>query len=299
MAHYSIKELEHLSGIKAHTLRIWEQRYQLLQPKRTETNIRYYDDADLKNLLNVALLYQDGYKISKIAQLPPHHIAQEVLALTQKALGQDQFINQLIVSMVELNEVLFERTLSRAVLQLGFADAMCQVVYPFLHKIGLLWQTANITPAHEHFMSQLIRQKMLVAVDALPIPSATEAPKIILALPEGELHELSLLYAHYLFRAAGFATLYLGQHLPLTDLIKASQQYQPDYIFTCFTTVTFKSTIPEYLTELTTKAFVKKVLVCGALLQQYTPQDFPEKVCLLSSVDDLLSWLQASAPVKA
>lgn len=292
MAHYSIKELEHLSGIKAHTLRIWEQRYQLLQPKRTETNIRYYDDADLKNLLNVALLYQEGYKISKIAQLPPAQIAEEVLNLTETDLGQEQFINQMIVAMVELDEVLFERVLSRAILQMGFAASVRKVIYPFLHKIGLLWQTANITPAHEHFMSQLIRQKMLVAIDGLPVQRLAQAPKIILALPEGELHELALLFAHYLFRSAGYSTLYLGQHLPLPDLLRAAEQYQPDYVFSVFTTANLKMSVSDYLEELVEKANVRQVLVCGALLNYYSQDSLPEKVKLIKSVDDLELWLQ-------
>ncbi|MFC6999185.1 MerR family transcriptional regulator [Rufibacter roseus] len=292
MAHYSIKELEHLSGIKAHTLRIWEQRYQLLQPKRTDTNIRYYDDADLKNLLNVTLLYQEGYKISKIAQLPPEQIAKEVLTLTDAELGQEHFINQLIVAMVELDEVLFERILNRAILQLGFSTSVRQVMYPFLHKIGLLWQTANITPAHEHFMSQLIRQKMLVAIDGLPIQQVPHAPKVILALPEGELHELALLFAHYLLRSAGYATLYLGQHLPLPDLLKATEQFKPDYIFSVFTTVNPRISVSEFIEELVEKASVRQVLVSGALVQYYNQTSLPEKVKLIKTIEDLEIWLQ-------
>jgi MerR family transcriptional regulator, light-induced transcriptional regulator len=298
VAYYSIKELEHLSGIKAHTLRIWEQRYNLLQPKRTETNIRYYDDADLKNLLNVALLYQEGYKISKIAQLPPTEIAQEVLKLTDTNLGQDQFINQLIVAMVELDEVLFERVLHRAILQLGFSASVRQVVYPFLYKIGMLWQTANITPAHEHFMSQLIRQKMLVAIDALPVASGKDAPKVILFLPEGELHELSLLFVHYLLRSAGFSTLYLGQHLPLPDLARAAQQYKPTYLFTVLTTPVLKVSVLEYLKQLVEEVPAQEVLVCGAQLNGYSEKDMPGKVRLSSSIDDLECWIQKVATSK-
>ncbi|MBA9076288.1 MULTISPECIES: MerR family transcriptional regulator [Rufibacter] len=299
MAHYSIKELEHLSGIKAHTLRIWEQRYQLLQPKRTATNIRYYDDADLKNLLNVALLYQEGYKISKIAQLPPTQVAEEVLKLTENELGQEQFINQLIVAMVELNEVLFERVLSRAILQLGFQQSVRLVVYPFLSKIGLLWQTANITPAHEHFMSQLIRQKMLVAIDALPVQQDKSAPRIVLYLPEGELHEVALLFGHYLFRSAGFSTLYLGQHLPFCDLLGAVKQFKPDYVFSVFTTPVFKVPISEYLEELVEKTTLRQVLVCGAMLQYFPADALPEKVTCFKSIDEMEQWLQCHTAEEA
>ncbi|MFB9862345.1 MerR family transcriptional regulator [Rufibacter immobilis] len=294
MAHYSIKELEHLSGIKAHTLRIWEQRYQLLNPKRTQTNIRYYDDADLKSLLNVALLYQEGYKISKIAQLPPEQVAHEVLKVTQAELGKDQYMSQLIIAMVELDESLFERVLSRAVLQLGFPVAVQQVVYPFLNKIGLLWQTNNITPAHEHFMSQLIRQKMLVAIDAQQLQHAPGAPKILLYLPEGELHELSLLYMHYQFRAFGFKTLYLGQHLPLSDLVKAAEQYQPDYLCSVFTTTPSRTEAEEYLSTLLEQLPAVELLVSGFILQPFQGQ-LPTRVHYFRELIDYENWLTARA----
>ncbi|ALI97876.1 MerR family transcriptional regulator [Rufibacter tibetensis] len=298
MAHYSIKELEHLSGIKAHTLRIWEQRYQLLAPKRTTTNIRYYDDADLKNLLNVALLYQEGYKISKIAQLPPHQVAQEVLKITEAELGKDQFMSQLIIAMVELDEVLFERVLSRAVLQLGFTDSVKQVVYPFLNKIGLLWQTGNITPAHEHFISQLIRQKMLVAIDGQRLVRTPDAPKILLYLPEGELHELSLLYSHFQFRANGFHTLYLGQHLPLEDLFKASHQFKPDYICSVFTTSPPREQMEEYLQQLLTEVPNTQLLLSGYILQTFQ-QTLPKRVTYFATLDSFEQWLSKTNLVHA
>jgi DNA-binding transcriptional MerR regulator len=291
VAQYSIKELEHLSGIKAHTLRIWEQRYQLLQPKRTDTNIRYYDDADLKNLLNVALLYQEGYKISKIAQLPRDQVAQEVLKITGSELGQEQFISQLIVAMVELDEVLFERILSRAILQLGFSVSVRTVIYPFLHKIGLLWQTGNITPAHEHFMSQLVRQKMLVAIDALPVKRQDNAPRVILYLPEGEMHELSLLYVHYLLRSAGFYTLYLGQHLPLVDLVRAANYFKPDFVYSVFTTPFLRTSVSEYLEQLAEQVSAKQILVSGSLLHYFPVEDMPKPVQFFKEIEELENWL--------
>ncbi|QHL86914.1 MerR family transcriptional regulator [Nibribacter ruber] len=295
MAQYSIKELEHLSGIKAHTLRIWEQRYQLLQPKRTQTNIRYYDDADLKNLLNVALLYQDGYKISKIAQLPPDLVAQEVLKITGDEPGQEQLINQMIVAMVELDEVLFERVLSRAILQLGFSATVRSVIYPFLNKIGLLWQTGNITPAHEHFMSQLVRQKMLVAIDALPVVTKPDAPRVVLYLPEGEMHEISLMYVHYLLRSAGMYTLYLGQHLPLTDLAKAVQYFKPAFVYSVFTTPFLRTTVSDYLEEMNNTLPVKQILISGSLLHYFPVKELPAKVSFFKEIEELENWIQRNS----
>ncbi|RNI29291.1 MerR family transcriptional regulator [Rufibacter latericius] len=298
MAHYSIKELEHLSGIKAHTLRIWEQRYQLLAPKRTSTNIRYYDDADLKNLLNVAVLYQEGYKISKIAKLLPDQVAREVLKVTESDLDQDQFMSQLIIAMVELDESLFERVLSRAVLQLGFPASVKQIIYPFLTKIGLLWQTGNITPAHEHFISQLIRQKMLVAIDGQRLSRRADTPKVLLYLPEGELHELSLLYSHFQFRAWGFRTLYLGQHLPFEDLVKAAQQYQPHYICSAYTTSPPREEVEEYLAQLRKQVPDAQLLLSGYILQPLK-QNLPEQVHYFETLDAFEQWLSQFRMVPA
>ncbi len=279
-----------MSGIKAHTIRIWEQRYQLLAPKRTTTNIRYYDDADLKNLLNVALLYQEGYKISKIARLMPEQVAREVLKLTEADLGKDQFISQLIVAMVEMDEGLFERVLGRAVLQLGFPASVKQIIYPFLNKIGLLWQTGNITPAHEHFISQLIRQKMLVAIDGQVLSRTSDAPKVLLYLPEGELHELSLLYSHYQFRAAGCRTLYLGQHLPLSDLVKAAQQFNPDYICSAFTTTPPRSEVEEYLQQLLKEVPGTELLISGYILHSMK-DSLPKRVMYFEKMEEFEKWL--------
>lgn len=283
-----------MSGIKAHTLRIWEQRYQLLVPKRTSTNIRYYDDSDLKCLLNVALLYQEGYKISKIALLTPAQIAQEVLKVTEKELGQEQLISQLVAAMVGLDEILFERVLGRAVLQLGFPGSVQQVVYPFLDKIGLLWQTDNITPAHEHFISQLIRQKMLVAIDGQRLNRLPEAPKVLLYLPEGELHELSLLYSHFQFRAMGFHTLYLGQHLPLEDLIKAAHQFRPEYLCSVFTTSPPRDQIEAYLDQLLQEVPFTQLLVSGYILQPFLAE-LPARVTYFKTLESFEQWLASAA----
>ena len=163
MAQYTIKELEHLSGIKAHTIRIWEQRYHILNPRRTDTNIRYYDDADLKSLLNISLLNERGYKISKIAQMEPEQIERKVAQLCDSPCACSHHVSALVAAMVDMDEVKFDKQLSTATLQLGLHSAMEEIIYPFLNKIGILWQTNNISPAHEHFVSKLFRPKRFVA----------------------------------------------------------------------------------------------------------------------------------------
>ncbi len=171
MSTYSIKDLEQLSGIKAHTLRIWEQRYNLLNPKRTDTNIRFYDDNDLKLILNVALLNDNGYKISKIASMNQEEMRAEVMKLTDRTLTHDDQIHALTICMIEMDEERFDKVLSTNILKLGFEQTMMNIVYPFMSKIGVLWQTGAINPAHEHFISNLVRQKLIVAIDGQVVSS--------------------------------------------------------------------------------------------------------------------------------
>lgn len=248
MSNYSIKDLEHLSGIKAHTLRIWEQRYNLVQPKRTETNIRYYDDADLKLILNVALLNNNGFKISKIAKMSPVDIRDKVIALTEGTLAYEDQIHALTVSMIEIDEERFDRVLSINQRSIGFDETMLRVIYPFLAKIGLLWQIGSISPAQEHFISNLIRQKLIVAIDQYVYQGGGK--KFLLFLPEGELHEISLLFASYLIKREGHKVIYLGQSTPKDDLIEVYNFHQPDFLITVITTSPDADSLQNYVDEL-------------------------------------------------
>ena len=165
-SNYSIKDLEHLSGIKAHTIRIWEQRYRLFTPQRTDTNIRYYTDRDLKLLLNVSLLKDNGFKISKIADMPYDEIVKEVAGISDR-FGDDEQIATLTLAMIDMDEVRFEKVMANNILKRGFENTMKKLIFPFLHRIGVLWMTGSIVPAQEHFISNLIRQKIVTAIDSL------------------------------------------------------------------------------------------------------------------------------------
>src|SRR6478609_420687 len=183
MGKYSIKELERLSGIKAHTIRIWEKRYHVIEPERTATNIRFYSDEDLKKIINVSLLNSHGHKISKIASLSNDQISAQINALSESKTQVDIPIDQLVVSMLDLDEEQFEKVLAQHILNHGFEKTITGIVYPFLEKIGVLWQTGSITPAHEHFISNLIRQKLITSIAGLPLPSKN-ALCVTLFLPE-------------------------------------------------------------------------------------------------------------------
>ncbi len=288
MSTYSIKDLEQLSGIKAHTLRIWEQRYNLLNPKRTDTNIRFYDDDDLKLILNVALLNDNGYKISKIASMDPEEMRAEVMKLTDRTLTHDDQIHALTICMIEMDEERFDKVLSTNILKLGFEQTMMNIVYPFMSKIGVLWQTGAINPAHEHFISNLVRQKLIVAIDG-QVPSGV-GKKFLLFLPEGELHEISLLFASYLIKSKGNKVVYLGQNTPHEDLMTVYKIHEPDYMLAVITTSPSSEFAQEYLNKLSADFPKPQILVTG---YQVIGQDFvmPPNVKLMNYIRDIKELL--------
>jgi DNA-binding transcriptional MerR regulator len=263
VSNYSIRDLEQLSGIKAHTLRIWEQRYQFIEPKRTETNIRYYDDNDLKLILNIALLKDNGFKISKIAGMKEEEMLNEVLRLTEKNLRYPDQIHALTLAMIDLNEDRFEKIMATNILKLGFESTMINIIYPFLSKIGVLWQTGAISPSQEHFISNLIRQKLIVAIDGQFVSNAESQHKYLLYLPEGELHELTLLFLCYIIKARKNKVLYFGQNLPFEDLKSIYNHHKPDYILTIFTTKPPANQVDDYVEKLAETFSEAKILLSG------------------------------------
>jgi DNA-binding transcriptional MerR regulator len=264
---FSIKDLEKLSGIKAHTLRIWEQRYGILKPERTDTNIRWYCNDKLKYLLNVAFLYDHGFKISKIACLQPEEVITEVNRIVDSEISECDQIRGLVMSMVELDEERFEKIISNNIKNKGFSFTIEKIVYPFLNKIGMMWQTGSINPAQEHFISNLIRQKLIAAIDSLK-PVKNETPKkFVLFLPDGELHELSLLYFNYLLRSLGHQVTYLGQTVPFEDLQKVVEIKKPDHIVSVFTNC--KDDLNNFISRLSETFPVSNILLSGCQVTEH------------------------------
>jgi len=265
---YSIKELEKLSGIKAHTIRIWEKRHNLIHPARTSTNIRFYSDDDLKKIINVSLLNNHGLKISRIAGMSSDEINRNVLDVTSTQTSASAYIEQLVVAMVDLDEVQFDTLIATLVKKFGFEKTITEAVYPFLEKIGILWQTENINPAQEHFISNLIRQKIIAAIDALP-PVANDKKKMVLFLPEREMHEMGLLFDCYLAKKAGFKVYYLGQSVPHNDLISVVNTHQPQTLVTSVTT-TMPKGITAYLSQLSEQFSDRRILMTGLQAAELT-----------------------------
>lgn len=267
MAGYSIKELERLSGIRAHTIRIWEKRYQLIEPQRTSSRIRIYSDEDLKKIINVSLLNSHGIKISVIARMAAEELKARVLELGQLSRGMGIHIDALITSMLDFDEDSFRSGISVLEEKHGFEVVVTDLIYPFLDKIGILWQTGNITPAHEHFISNLVRQYIISAIAALPTASNARL-RVVLFLPENELHEIALLFYHYIVRKAGLRTYYLGQTVPLTDLQAVYSVHRPHVLISSFTSNPPVNAIDDYIQRLCSTFPYCRILASGSLLRK-------------------------------
>jgi MerR family transcriptional regulator, light-induced transcriptional regulator len=266
MGHYSIRDLERLTGVKAHTIRIWEQRYQLLHPERSDTNIRNYCDHNLKKLISIAILNKNGFRISKIAGMSDEEIASELM-LTIEA-DNDSRIDNLVLAMIEMNEQRFEKILNHSILQQGLEESLIHVVYPFFRKVGLLWLTGSIIPAQEHFISNLIRQKIIVAIDGLDNQPKTDAPGFLLFLPEWEMHEIGLLFYTYLIKKRGFPVIYLGQVVPFEDVKAVYQLKKPSYLLSIFTTGEFSEQIQLYINKLGESFESSRVFINGLQMHE-------------------------------
>lgn len=293
MNHFTIKDIENLTGVKSHTLRIWEQRYGIPHPKRTATNIRYYDDDDLKLLINVSMLNRHGHKISRLTSLSKEELEKLVFDLTTDVADTDVQINSMLQAMFNLDEAAFDRILSSHLMRFGLEKTMLELFFPFLKRIGVLWQTGQVNPAFEHFMSNLIRQKIIVAIDSQASVKNERAKKFILFLPESEIHELGLLFANYAIRSRGHHTIYLGQNLPYTELDAIVNQYEADYIMTVLTSTPSKLSTQSIVNNLSARFKEKTILLTGFQITSNLTITAPKNVKLLPTFDSFLATLES------
>lgn len=245
---FTIKDLENFSGIKAHTIRIWEKRYNLFEPKRTDSNIRYYDMDSMLKLLNVSLLYNNGIKISKIALLSDDKMALSVKAHVFKDGFESNALNSFKLAMLNFDEGLFNQTYNSLISQTSFRTIFTEIFIPFLSEIGILWQVHSITPAHEHFITNLIKQKILINIEKLQFLQPNKsAKKFVLYLPMNEIHELGLLYLHFELLFHGYHSIYLGQSVPVENLNDLQKIFNDVCFVTYLTVEPSKETVEEYL----------------------------------------------------
>ncbi len=286
---FTIKDLENLSGIKAHTIRIWEQRYNFLKPQRTTTNIRYYTNEELKTILNIALLNKYGYKISHIDKMQPQEIKERILSFGDVKIVQERIINELVQEMADLNIDSFEKILSQYIADKGIERTVVQIIFPFLEKIGILWLTGHINPVQEHLVTNIIRQKLIVGIETTA--STVKIDKtFLLFLPEGEHHELGLLFMYYLLRSRGAKTIYLGANVPIKDMEYIINYKKPDVVFTHLTATAAHFNFEKFLTNIQQRFGNTPTLISGYLTQQYKKKT-PENVSFKRSLSEVMEYL--------
>ncbi|MFK7781101.1 MerR family transcriptional regulator [Psychroserpens sp.] len=292
---FSIKDLENLTGIKAHTIRIWEKRYNLLQPERTDTNIRFYSLESLQKLLNVSYLNNNGFKISKIASLNMHDIPQLVKEVAESDNTNNHAIDAFKLSMLNFDQKLFYDTYEGLLKDKSFSELFYEDIIPLLSQIGLLWQTDTITPAHEHFITSLIRNKILIHTEKLQSKNQKDTNKIfVLYLPDNEVHELGLMVINYEIVARGHQAIFLGQSVPL-DSLKDLLTYYDDITFVSYFTVKpEKDDVNDYMKEFSEKLLTKnsnKFWVLGRMLDEIDLNSLPKEITPFKTIKDLVKKL--------
>ncbi|NNF32885.1 MAG: MerR family transcriptional regulator [Saprospiraceae bacterium] len=284
MVIYSIKDIEKLSGVKAHTLRVWEKRYDIVTPRRTETNIRYYLEEDLQKILNIALLNKNGIKISKIAGMQPNEISSKVAEISEIDTQHEGQVDGLMLSMFELNETKFSKILNKHIESDGMEETMDKVIYPFLDRISSMWFTGSIKGVHESFVTHIIRRKLHVVIDQLKSESA--GSKCIIYLPEGETQELSLLYLHFVLKHRGHDVINLGTNVAIIDVLEAQAILKAKCIFTFFNDSFTDMDLQPYLDNLSRHVTDCKICISG--YQTVSQQlELKDNVVILNSINDL------------
>ena len=268
MSSYTIKDLEQISGIKAHTIRIWEQRYGFLQPQRTETNIRTYSADELKVILNVSLLNKYGYKISHIDKMTSAEIEDKIFGLNHLEAEKERVVNALIKDMVSLDMLAFEKQLDNYIAQRGIEKTITDIIFFFLERVGVLWITNHINPAQEHLASNLIRQKIILGIEKLPKMHAN-AKLFVLFMPEGEYHEIGLLFVHFLLKSKGYNVDYLGTNVPIVDLKYLTEYKKVDYLFAHITAPIKGFKMNKFMEQLSQINKDIPMILTGQMMQEY------------------------------
>ena len=295
-AQYSISDLAHYSGVKAPTIRMWEKRYNLFCPKRSCTNIRTYDNDELRKLINVHSLIQAGWKISKVVELPDEQLdlkVKEVMLAQNQTICPDFLINSLMVHMLAFDEPKFSKVVNQVIEQFGVKQTIQNIIYPFLKRVGLLWQVNDVPPAKEHFATAIIRRNLLTAIDHLnPQPKGEHT--FILCLPPDEFHELPLILAHYILLENQIRTIYLGSSVPALVSAGASLKSDASHLFTVFMSNSPMEKLKDYLTEIQSSApnlqisFSGSPDVCKRPLINHTIRH-------LNSIDEFEKMIQSIA----
>lgn len=292
---FSIKDLENLSGIKAHTIRIWEKRYGILEPMRTTTNIRLYDSENLQKLLNITLLHSYGYKISQISKFPSEKIPQLVQEIVSEKNAKSHAIVAFKMAMMNFDQTLFFTTYNNLLSQKSFKEVFIEIFIPLLNEIGILWQTGTITPSHEHFISYLIRQKLLSNIEQLQHIGPTKKDKVfILYLPQNEIHELGLIYLNYEILLHGYKAIYLGQSIPIENLNDFTNHFDSIVFVTYWTLFPKIEETPDYIKKIqqdVLKNSQSELWILGKLAKHLSVKNLGPNISVHLTIQEVLNKL--------
>ena len=292
---FSIKDLENLSGIKAHTIRIWEKRYDVLEPMRSDTNIRSYDIKNLQKLLNIVLLHNYGYKISKISKLSQTEINKLVNNIVSEKSAKNHAISTFKMAMMNFDQSLFFNTYNQLLSEKSFREVFYTVFIPLMQEIGFLWQTQTISPAHEHFISYLIKQKLLINTERVQILEPTKTDNVfVLFLPLNEVHELGLMYLNYEILLKGYQTIYLGESIPTESLLDLKNYYEKITFVSYLTVEPNQDEIDNYISDIQTKLLDNtnhELLLLGRLTQFITSKTLSKNIHIFNSIEELSNTL--------
>jgi DNA-binding transcriptional MerR regulator len=291
MNSFTIKDIENITGIKAHTIRVWEQRYNFLKPHRSDTNIRYYSNSELITVLNIALLNKNGFKISHIDKMSESDVKAKILSLSQAQAQQERTVNELIEHMIELDVDKVEKILDNFIAHKGIERTIIQIIFPFLERIGILWLTNRINPAQEHLVTNIIRQKLILGIDGVKSPIQTNK-SVLLFLPEGEHHELGLLFIYYLLKSRGIRVYYIGANAPLKDVEYLTQYKPPTFIYSHLTAVAHNFNFERFLFNVGVQLKSFNVIISGLLTQNYKKK-VPANVSFKKSLNEVMEYIAA------
>ncbi|NCI45393.1 MerR family transcriptional regulator [Sediminibacterium soli] len=285
---FTIKDIENLTGIKAHTIRVWEQRYSFLQPRRTTTNIRFYSGNQLQKILGIALLNKYGYKISHIDRMSTAEIDRRISELPHEQAQQERLVNDLLTAMTSLQLEAFGEILDSDIRKKGIEHTILQLIFPFLDRLGLLWLTNHVQPAHEHLVSNIIRQKLILGIEKLGVRSSAQSA--VLLLPEGEHHELALLFIQYLLKRRGIKTWYLGADTPFTEFLYIAKKVKPDFVFTHITAPAGNFKLARYIADIHTGLPGVQAILSGAFVHGYHRKT-PGSIHLMRTLESITAFI--------
>jgi len=292
---FSIKDLENISGIKAHTIRIWEKRYNVLEPMRSDTNIRYYNLVNLQKLLNITLLHEHGYKISRIAKFSEQQIPEVVREIISDKSVKSHAISSFKMAMLNFDQSLFFTTYNTLLSEKSFREVFYEVFIPLMNEIGLLWQSDTITPAHEHFISYLIKQKLLINTEKLQVLQPTNDDRVfVLYLPSNEIHELGLMYLNYEILHHGYRSVYLGESIPLDNLADLKKYFNNVTFISYLTVEPNKDEINNYISSLNSEILndeSTELWLLGRMVDFIEPKNISDKTRIFRSISDLVVYL--------